>query len=296
MLYQALLSFMNNPPLVSIIMNCYNGERYLRKAIDSIYSQTYKNWELIFWDNNSTDNSAAIARSYSEEKLRYFRSEETVVLGKARAYATKKAKGKYIAFLDVDDAWTRDKLEKQLQIFSEKNDIGLVYGRTKVIFKGKHNKDFVMYKGSSLPEGDVFSELAVENFIVFSSAMVDREKFNKCGGFPSSFLNSLDYWIFMHMAKIYKFGAVQEVCCEYLVHQDNLSFKQNIIGAKEAMTVLNEFPLDQEMVIAIEKQYSNLAIMYLKDYELFSFIKVMIKNKCFIMTVKRLALKVKNIF
>ena len=62
-------------PLVSVIMNCYNGEKYLREAIDSIYAQTYTNWEIIFWDNASTDNSAEIAK-LSDSRLKYFYGEE----------------------------------------------------------------------------------------------------------------------------------------------------------------------------------------------------------------------------
>ena len=60
-------------PLVSIIINCYNGEKYLAQAIDSIYNQTYKNWEIIFWDNASTDKSASIAKSY-DSRLKYYYS------------------------------------------------------------------------------------------------------------------------------------------------------------------------------------------------------------------------------
>ena len=59
----------NNQPLVSIIMNCYNGEAYLYESIESVLSQTYKNWELIFWDNKSEDKSAKIFKSYNEKRF-----------------------------------------------------------------------------------------------------------------------------------------------------------------------------------------------------------------------------------
>ena len=97
-------------------MNCYNGEMYLREAIDSVYAQTYQNWEIIFWDNASTDATQGIARSYNE-KLKYFRSKETTILGKARVEATKQVNGDYIAFLDADDVWLENKLEKQVALF-----------------------------------------------------------------------------------------------------------------------------------------------------------------------------------
>ena len=91
-------------PLVSIVMNCFNGERFLKEAIDSIYNQTYENWEIIFWDNSSSDNSALIAKSY-DQKLKYFRSDKTTLLGVARDMAIKKAHGKFVAFLDTDDLY-----------------------------------------------------------------------------------------------------------------------------------------------------------------------------------------------
>ena len=86
---------MQTPPLVSVVINCYNGEKFLKNAIDSIYVQTYKHWEIIFWDNASTDQSANIALSYGE-KLHYFKSETTKPLYEARSLAVKKAKGDFL--------------------------------------------------------------------------------------------------------------------------------------------------------------------------------------------------------
>ena len=76
-------------PLVSIIMNCYNGAKFLEEAIDSIYTQTYSNWEIVFWDNASTDDSASIAKSY-DDRLKYHLALETTPLGEARDLALKK--------------------------------------------------------------------------------------------------------------------------------------------------------------------------------------------------------------
>ena len=85
-------------PLVSIIMNCYNGSSYLGKAIDSVYAQKFLDWEIIFWDNASTDESGTIAKSY-DERLKYFRTEKNTPLGEARNSALSKVSGKYIGFL-----------------------------------------------------------------------------------------------------------------------------------------------------------------------------------------------------
>ena len=116
---------MTNKPLVSIIMNCYNGEKYLKHSIKSIINQKYVNWELIFWDNKSTDNSAKILKKFKDKRIKYFYAKKKTVLYKARNLALKKAKGKFIAFLDVDDLWTKDKLSKQIPKFKDKK-VGIV--------------------------------------------------------------------------------------------------------------------------------------------------------------------------
>ncbi len=69
------MSFNKNFPKISVVMNCYNGEKYLYKSIKSVVGQTYKNWELIFWDNNSIDNSYKIFKKFKDKRLKYFRSK-----------------------------------------------------------------------------------------------------------------------------------------------------------------------------------------------------------------------------
>ena len=97
----------NNYPLVSIIMNCYNGETYLADALKSIISQTYKNFEVIFWDNQSHDNSAFIYKSFKDKRLKYYYAKKHTSLYRARNLALKKTRGEFIAFLDTDDVWLK---------------------------------------------------------------------------------------------------------------------------------------------------------------------------------------------
>ena len=119
----------HTPPNISVIMNCFNGEKYLREAIDSIYAQTYPNWEIIFWDNASSDNSSRIANSY-DKKLKYYRSDKNTRLGEARVNALEKALGDYVAFLDVDDIFLPFMLEEQLNTFNNSTEeLGFVYRR-----------------------------------------------------------------------------------------------------------------------------------------------------------------------
>ena len=75
---------MPEQPLVSILMNCFNGDTYLAESLDSVLSQTYQNWELIFWDNQSKDQSAEIFKSYDDPRLKYFLASEHTDLGGGR--------------------------------------------------------------------------------------------------------------------------------------------------------------------------------------------------------------------
>ena len=121
-------------PLISIIINCFNGEKYLAEALNSVLAQTYENWEIVFWDNKSTDKSAEIFQNYKDDRFKYYCADSHArILYKARKEALKKTKGDFIAFVDVDDWWVPDKLEKQILLFQD-SKVGLVYGNFWYIF------------------------------------------------------------------------------------------------------------------------------------------------------------------
>ena len=147
--------------LVSIIMNCYNGEKYLREALDSIIDQTYKNWELIFWDNLSTDNSANIVLSYNDHRIKYFCSKTHTLLYEARNLAIEESLGGYLAFLDVDDYWNSTKLEKQMLVFSKNSEVAIVYSN--YCFKNEIKNTFKEVNKRKLPEGMIVDELLRKN-------------------------------------------------------------------------------------------------------------------------------------
>lgn len=156
-------------PQVSVIMNCYNSETYLTDALDSLKNQSFEDYEVIFWDNDSTDGSAAIAQGFGP-KLRYFRSDKTMPLGAARNLAIAQAQAPYIAFLDCDDLWLPEKLERQVALM--RPDVGLVYTDTE-IFTGDRVLSRV-FENSPPARGHAFRELVLGQFISMSSAMIHR--------------------------------------------------------------------------------------------------------------------------
>ena len=136
--------------------------------------------------------------------------------------------------------------------------------------------------------------MAKENFIIFSSAIVDKNKFDQSGGFPEHFLNSTDYWLFMHMARAYNCGVIQEVCCKYRIHSENMSATQQVISAQEAIDVLMNLLPDERVLVGLREQYVSLAVMYIKEIEIFKAVVVMVKHRCFIKVLKRIIVKLKK--
>ena len=163
-------------PLVSIIMNCHNGSKYLREALDSIYSQSFKDFEIVFWDNFSTDDSAEIAVSYGE-KVKYYRGEEFLTLGAARNKALEKAQGKYIAFLDCDDIWMPLKLEKQVHLMEENPIVEFIYTNFYMMEPKKGKSKIVLPKYQ--PSGDVFAAFLKKFPVGLLTAFVRKNSMDK---------------------------------------------------------------------------------------------------------------------
>jgi cellulose synthase/poly-beta-1,6-N-acetylglucosamine synthase-like glycosyltransferase len=210
-------------PLISVIINVRNGAGTLRQAIDSVLSQSFPDWELIVWDDRSTDASASIVATYSDSRVRYFLSPEDVPLGKARNDAIQHAKGEWIAFLDQDDVWLVHKLEKQVALIAD--DVGLIYGRTVRFYPSGWERDYDhAHEYRQLPEGDLFGLLFTRScFIAMSSAMFRSAAVEAVGGIPDQVRIIPDYYLYVAVARKYRVRAVQEVVCRYRMHPDSMS-------------------------------------------------------------------------
>ncbi len=236
-------------PKVSIIINCFNGARFLKYAIESVLSQTYRNWELIFWDNQSTDSSANIFQAYKDARFFYYYAERHTSLGEARNLAVALSNGDWISFLDCDDLWSDSKLEIQMEVVDRDSGgmLGFVYGNTEYFEEGDEKNiyttlDLSGYK--SLPEGDIFHELCKSNFVSLVSGLIRRNSFNKVGGFSNKLKQSEDYEIFLKVSKIFLVGAVNEICCYYRRHESNLSNSQQELNFIESIDILSCFIKD----------------------------------------------------
>ena len=249
-------------PLVSVIMNCYNGEKYLREAIDSVYAQTYENWEIIFWDNASTDKSAEIAKSYID-KLKYFYGEKNIPLGAARNKALEQCNGDYIAFLDVDDLWMPDKLGKQIPLFYRDSKTAIVVSNA---IQFNETGSSALFCKKRPITGHVFRELLTNYFICLSTAVIRRRALVDLNAwFDTRFSHIEEAELFTRIAYTWNLDYVDEPLAKYRIHKESSSYLRRDLSPKETEMMISKYI---KLYPDFEKLYSKelLGLKYYTQY------------------------------
>ena len=255
---------MQNEPLVSVIMNCYNGEEYLCDAIDSVINQTYKNWEIIFWDNQSTDRSAKIFKGYNDKRLKYYLAPSHAnILYEARNYALKKVNGDFIAFLDVDDWWVKSKLHKQVKVFLKDQTVDVLYSNI-YIYNERKKTNKIFIKGK-LSHGKLAQKLINKFEMPILSTIIKRSVFNKIKFDDRySIIGDLDF--FVRLSLIKNIAAIQEPLAYYRVHDSNLTKKRADLTIKELESWVSEKSKNKDFkLINFSKIYKLIKILKTKE-------------------------------
>ena len=216
---------MPKEPLVSIIMNCYNGEKYLQVALDSVIKQTYQNWELIFWDNQSTDQSMELFKSYDDERLNYFYAPKHTLLYEARNCAIEKASGEFYAFLDVDDWWVPEKLGKQIPLFNDP-EVGLVFGKYLISNATQTRTRLPYFCVFDLPNGYITNDLLGSYTVALLTIIVRKKAFESVTCFDSRYHIIGDYDLSIKISLKWKFECLQEPIAYYRSHLESESHKK----------------------------------------------------------------------
>ena len=223
--------------LVSVIMNCHNGQKYLKKSIKSILDQEYKNWELIFWDNKSTDNSKKILKSFKDKRIKYFFSKNYFKLYDARNRAVQKAKGKFICFLDTDDWWYKNKLKLQVKEFQKNKNYNVIYTNLNIFYE--KNKKIKIFSKEKLPSGTITQEMLDKYRIGVITVMIKREIFKKYK-FDKNYEIIGDFDFFMKISLSNKFGYIDKPLAFYRIHGKNFSDIKLNIYHKELQHWINK--------------------------------------------------------
>lgn len=227
----------NKNNLVSVIMNCYNGERYISHAINSLIDQSHKNWELIFFDNFSNDGSVKILEKFKDKRIKYFKSKKKLKLGTARQEAISKIKGDYVAFLDTDDEWYSNKLSDQIKGFKDKR-IGFVISNT--IFFNKNNQK-ALYKPNTKFEKKVFYDLIKKYFISFDTVIIKKYFLNKLDKkFDKKFDIIHDMDLLIRLSQICEMKYIPKILSKWRMSDDSLSYNNFNILIKEKKIFIKE--------------------------------------------------------
>lgn len=234
-------------PHVSIVMNCYNSDTYLREAIDSVLAQIYHDWEIVFWDNQSTDMSAQIVKSYDDPRIRYIYAPEHTPLGEARNLAVAQCRGEWVAFLDCDDYWDKRKLSdsfRALDHYPHRENVALIYSRSNVI----DNSGKIYRRVDRSPDGKIHDLLLKEgDFIMFSSIIVKKAAYDEVGGIDTKLHYCEDYDILLKLTGKYEAIGLDDYLTYYREHPENTTSRNIYAYHREILDFLEAYSRDVKL-------------------------------------------------
>ena len=206
----------DNDRLVSVIMPVFNGEKYLREAIESVLAQTYKHTEIIVIDDGSTDGSARIAKHYGPAVKYFFQPNSGISAALNRGIEL--AGGSFFAFLDADDLWEKNKLMQQMEVLADNPDIDIVFGRVNQFYSSELDevqKRKVRILHETMPG------------ISKGSMLIKRDSFFRVGAFETKWkMGDFIDWYLRAMEKGLKSVVLNEVVLQRRIHGSNMGIRE----------------------------------------------------------------------
>lgn len=225
---------------VSIVVNCFNGQEYLERCLSSATNQDYADFEIIFWDNASQDNSVKIAEKFSSKKIKIFKSQKNVPLSKARELALRECSGTWVGFLDVDDAWDTRKLSLQMMALEGIDDLAskntaILSCLSRII----SSEDEILARNIGRPPPTIFltGVLRFTNPFIFQTLLFRTDIIKRF--WPKEiFYYCPDYYLILSILLKHKLVHINEELVSYRIHTNNLSKKLTKERAEEPLKAL----------------------------------------------------------
>jgi glycosyltransferase involved in cell wall biosynthesis len=260
-------------PKVSVTIPVFNASQFISQAIESVLNQTYSDYELIVVDDGSTDDTASIVMKYGE-RLRYI-YQKNQGLSSARNTGIEKAEGEYLAFLDADDYWDKEKLKHQVAVLNNSPDTGVVYTALRVVDKDGH----LIEARRCLAKGHIFSNLLTENCVVgsCSSSLIRRKCFEKVGTFDETLSASEDWDLWLRIASHYSFDFVDLPLTFYRLHAGNMH-KDLALMERNVFQVLDKFLKREALNPEVVRRRGEILAQHSLDFALNYFIERDFKN------------------
>lgn len=257
--------------LVSVVIPTYNHAKFLNKALNSLIKQTYDNWEAIVVDNNSIDNTTNIVKKFNDKRIRYFKFSNNGIIAKSRNFGIKKSRGKWIAFLDSDDWWRKNKLYTCLKNIDRNvdfvyHDLQIKYFNSKKYLNktkiGRQLKKPIL-------EDMLIGEIKKGNAIGNSSVVVRKSILRKIGGISENkkLVASEDFNTWLKIAKITEhFKYIDKTLGYYLVHDKSSQKRDLSIPHREAVKEFTSFfNSKQKLNLEIKLRYMSGSYNFLNN-------------------------------
>lgn len=211
-----------NSPMVSVLMPCYNGGKYIRAAMQSIMDQSLSDWELIIVNDASTDDSRSIIESFADERIRCISHTKNLGVVASRNRALKESNGRYLAIMDADDVARPDKLSRQVDFLEKNHRFGLVGSWAKIIDK-KGADTGRSWKLRAGPD-KIKAELIFRNYFIHSAILVRKEAALR---FPyeTGLEIGEDYKFVWDISRHWDVANLQEHLVSYRIHSSNITHK-----------------------------------------------------------------------
>ena len=271
-------------------MNCFNGEKFLNESINSLLNQKYKNWELIFFDNKSTDKSPEIVKNINDKRIKYYRSNNKIKLGLARKKAIDKASGEFIAFLDTDDIWEKNKLSIQLKTFKDKK-VGFSITNS-IFFNEKKTKLFNPFSSSFKKK--VFYELIENYFISFETVIIRKSFLKRLDHSIDHKFNIIhDMDLLIRLSEICEMSYLALPLSRWRMREKSLSFNSFNVIIKEKKILIKKL----EKLKKNDLYFENSKKKYMDTLYRQNILLLLSKKKTFqtIKLIKKLQINLKNL-
>lgn len=264
-------------PLVTLGIANYNYAQFVTEALNSAASQTYENCELIIVDDCSKDNSVEVIQKWLNNyggnfKITFIKNSKNIGVANVCKLILERTSGKYYQILDADDGIFSTKIAEQVGLLEKEESVALVYSNISVV--NEHNETIeddylkrIGYNKNKMPEGNVFQELLIFNFIPNTSVLIRTEYAKQMGGYDQSF-QIQDYYLYLTLSEHFSFLYYDCLTGFYRVHStslsNNLQSNAKSIEGSLKLQFLNYSKGNQNVKANIRKSIFNMAPYFYK--------------------------------
>ncbi len=216
-------------PKVSVILPTYNRAKILKKSISGVLNSSYRDFELIIVDDNSTDDTDKLINTFDDGRIKYIKSDKNLGAAGARNLGIDSANGTYIAFEDSDDFYRKEKLEKQVKLLDENPEYGFSYHKIRYDMGLNEKKQnlFAILPDEKIPlekkNGKIHEQLLYDNLVDCPSIMVRKDCICDVGGFDTNLDALEDYELALRLSKKYEAGFINEVLLDSSFSNEGVS-------------------------------------------------------------------------